>query len=91
MSYQIVYTELAENHLDSLRLNEPNHYKKALKLIRELEEHPRTGTGHPEQLRGNMSGNWSREISKQHRMVYQIFDTEVVVIVISAYGHYSDK
>ena len=30
-------------------------------------------------------------ITKKHRMVYRIFDTEVVVLVLSAYGHYDDK
>lgn len=30
-------------------------------------------------------------ITKKHRLIYEIHDNEVVVIVISAYGHYSDK
>ena len=28
---------------------------------------------------------------KKHRLIYEIFDTEVHVDVISAYGHYEDK
>lgn len=54
-------------------------------------EHPHTGTGHPEQLSGDLSGKWSRRITKRHRLIYEIHDNEVVVIVISSYGHYSDK
>ena len=27
----------------------------------------------------------------KHRMVYRIFDDEVLVLVLTAYGHYSDK
>ena len=53
-------------------------------------EHPHTGTGHPEQLSGDLSGKWSRRITKRHRLIYEIHDNEVVVIAISAYGHYSD-
>ncbi|MBQ3657914.1 MAG: type II toxin-antitoxin system YoeB family toxin [Bacteroidales bacterium] len=34
---------------------------------------------------------WSRRITDKHRLVYRIFETEVFVEVISAYGHYSDK
>lgn len=30
-------------------------------------------------------------ITKKHRLVYEIFDTEVHVDVLSAYGHYDDK
>ena len=49
------------------------------------------GTGHPEPLKGQPEGRWSRELSKKHRMVYRILDTEIVVLVLSSYGHYDDK
>ena len=29
--------------------------------------------------------------TQKHRLVYRIFDTEVLVLVLSAYGHYDDK
>ena len=32
-----------------------------------------------------------RAIEDSDRLVYRIYDTEVVVLVISAYGHYDDK
>ena len=66
-------------------------YKKALKLIAALYEHPRTGTGKPELLSGDRSGQWSRRIRKKHRLVYEIHDAEVVVLILTAYGHYDDK
>ena len=53
--------------------------------------HPRTGTGHPEQLKGDRAGQWSRTITRKHRLIYEIFETEVYVDVLSAYGHYDDK
>lgn len=57
----------------------------------ELAEHPKTGTGHPEHLKGQPANRWGREITKKHRMVYRIFDTEVYVEVLAAYGHYDDN
>lgn len=30
-------------------------------------------------------------ITKKHRLVYRILETEVHVDVLSAYGHYDDK
>ena len=54
-------------------------------------DHPRTGTGKPEPLSGDRTGQWSRRITQKHRLIYEIFDTEVHVDVISAYGHYEDK
>lgn len=71
--------------------HEPKAFEKAQRLIEELEEHPKTGTGHPEPLKGKPEGRWSRQISKKHRLVYRIYETEVVVLVIAAYGHYEDK
>lgn len=91
MTYNVLVTKEAQNDLKKLLQSEQQAYKKALKLIAELYEHPRTGTGKPEQLTGNRSGQWSRRISNKHRLVYEIHDTEVIVLVLTAYGHYGDK
>lgn len=91
MTYRIVYTPKAEEHLMQLAKSEPKVFKKVQKFLKELEEHPKTGLGHPEPLKGKPEGRWSRELSKKHRLVYRIYDTEVVVLVLAAYGHYNDK
>ena len=90
MIYKIIYAQKAENDLTRLLKEEPTAYKKALKLIAELYDHPRTGTSHPEQLKGRPN-QWSRHITKKHRLVYEINDNEVIVLVLTAYGHYNDK
>jgi toxin YoeB len=54
-------------------------------------QHPTTGTGHPEPLKGKPEGRWSRRITDKHRLVYRIYEDTVVVLVLSAYGHYGDK
>ena len=87
----IEYSPKAQEDLAKLKANEPKFFDKAVKLLNELMEHPRTGTGHPEQLKGDRSGQWSRTITKKHRLIYEIFVTEVHVDVLSAYGHYDDK
>lgn len=91
MTYSITYSAEAKEDLIKLKKNEPAAFKKAVKLLNELVDHPTTGTGHPEQLKGNRSGQWSRQITKKHRLVYRIFETEVYVDVLSAYGHYDNK
>ena len=65
--------------------------KKIEKLLIELIEHPKTGTGQVEQLKGNRQGQWSRRIDKKNRLIYSIDDEVVTVEVISAKGHYVDK
>ncbi len=89
--YQIEYTEKAKQDFASLRKYDPEAFKKATKLTIELMEHPQTGTGHPEPLRGDRTGQWSRRISKKHRLIYEIHEQQVVVLVLTAYGHYEDK
>ena len=91
MIFELKYTEVAKSHLAKLAKSEPKIYQKALRFLEELKEHPKTGLGHPEPLKGQPEGRWSREITKKHRLVYCIFDTEVVVLVLAAYGHYDDK
>ena len=42
-------------------------------------------------LKGGQGERWSRRITQKHRLVYEIHDTEVLVLVLAAYGHYGDK
>lgn len=64
---------------------------KIEKLLLELREHPTTGTGQVEALKGNLSGFWSRRIDKFNRMIYTVEEEIVTVTVISAKGHYNKK
>lgn len=91
MIYKVVIMPKAMEHLSRLAVSEPKAYDKAKRFIKELEEHPKTGLGHPEPLKGKPENRWSREITKKHRLVYRIFETEVYVEVLTAYGHYDDK
>ncbi|MBF1436081.1 MAG: Txe/YoeB family addiction module toxin [Prevotella micans] len=91
MRYDVQIKEQAAADLNRLLRNEPKAYKKALQLIAELYEHPTEGTGHPEPLKGCNANLWSRRITQKHRLVYDIQATEVVVVVLTAFGHYNDK
>ncbi len=92
MRYQIVLTAEAEKHLHEWRMSgQKKVLKKILALFEELQEHPTTGTGQVEQLKGNLSGYWSRRIDKGSRMVYSIDEGVVTVCVVSMRGHYGDK
>jgi len=91
MIYDIIISPEARIELLSLKKNEPQSYKKAVKLMEELREHPRIGTGHPKPLGENRAGQWSRRITMKHRLIYKINDEQVVVLILSSYGHYGDK
>ena len=91
MTYEIRLSQRVKVDLARLAKNEPTAFAKANRFLDELRTHPKTGTGHPEPLKGQPANRWSREITKKHRLVYRIFDTEVYVEVLTAYGHYDDK
>ena len=91
MIYIIEQTDEAIKDLLKLQKSEPKVYAKVQGLIDELKTHPKTGTGHPEPLKGLPEGRWNRRISKKHRLVYRIYDDTVLVLVLRAYGHYDNK
>jgi len=65
---------------------------KLLKKIHSLLENccktPFDGLGQPEPLKANYSGYWSRRINLEHRIVYKVEDTRI--IVFSLHGHYQE-
>lgn len=63
--YEIIFSEKAIEDILRLRNSESPAYKKVGKLIEELKIHPTYGTGHPEQLKGNRTGQWSRMVTKK--------------------------
>ena len=66
----------------------PAAVKKLAKLLEEVSEHPRSGTGQCEQLKGFGGNVYSRRITQEHRLVYRIYDDVIEVLVLSVFGHY---
>ena len=90
--YTLHITAQAKKDITFLKKNAGKSViKKIEKLLLELIEHPKTGTGQVEQLRGERQDQWSRRIDKKNRLIYSIYDETVTVQVISARGHYDDK
>ncbi|NBX80425.1 MAG: Txe/YoeB family addiction module toxin [Flavobacteriales bacterium] len=65
--------------------------KKIEVILKELEIHPFSGTGQPEQLKYELTGKWSRRINQKERIIYEVHEDIVTVDVLSAIEHYSDK
>ena len=62
--------------------------RKLAQLLDELKEHPRTGTGQVEPLKGYDGTVYSRRITEEHRLVYKVYDDVVEVLILSTFGHY---
>ena len=54
--------------------------QKINNLIKEITRNPFEGAGKPEALKHDLSGFWSRRITDEHRLVYKIYDNEVLII-----------
>ncbi|WP_343039277.1 type II toxin-antitoxin system YoeB family toxin [Sodalinema gerasimenkoae] len=44
---------------------------------------PTQGTGKPERLKHQLSGLWSRRISKKDRLIYSFDDKYIYIIVVT--------
>ncbi len=55
-------------------------------LIKDILRSPFEGIGKPEALKHQYKGYWSRRIDQEHRLVYRVTDTSV--IIFSCFSHY---
>ena len=46
--------------------------RRLLKIVRETLREPHRGIGNPEALRGTLTGLWSRRLTQEHRVVYEV-------------------
>lgn len=89
--YKVSFDSKVEKTIAKWKKSNPNLHKKLIKIILDIAEHPRHGLGHPEPLIGGNDVTYSRHISKHDRIIYNIYDDEILVLVIQLEGHYSDK
>lgn len=92
MSFSLIISDEAKDHLRKHRkAGSMIILKKIDRILNELRETPFDGIGHPEPLKYGRTGQWSRRIDQKHRIIYEVFENEVLVEVISALGHYGNK
>lgn len=89
--YVLRFSNSAAKVLKKWKKSNHSVFKKVEQILSELIEHPRTGLGHPEPLKGGDSITWSRRITAHDRIIYDIHDDIIEVFVIEIEGHYDDK
>ncbi len=91
MAYELRISNRAQSDIEQLKRSGNNSALKKLgRILQELIDHPKTGLGHPEQLKGRPN-TYSRQLTKKDRVVYSIFKDIVLVDVLQVLQHYSDK
>lgn len=91
MSYSIEFSLEVQKILKKYKKSNPNAFKKLYDIMPDLENHPRTGIGHPEPLKFGNGLRYSRRLTAHDRVIYDIYDDTVEVLIIQIEGHYSDK
>lgn len=88
--YTVIFSKKAVEQARIIRDSYPESAKKRLqRIVRELEDHPFTGIGKPEALRGIPL--WSRRLTQKDRVTYRVAQDVVEVLVLTCLGHYDDK
>ncbi len=52
---------------------------KIKELIKDIKRNPFEGLGKPEPLKFDLAGKWSRRITEEHRLVYQVNDDHLII------------
>jgi toxin YoeB len=87
MSYVLQFSQkIDEDLLFHKKSGNKAILKKIVTFLEEIAEHPFSGTGKPEPLKHDLSGKWSRRINQEHRLVYEVLESNVKIH--SAKGHY---
>ena len=86
VKWRIVYTRQAQK--DAKKIAAAGLRQKAEKLLEILSENPFQPPPPFEKLIGDLSGAYSRRITIQHRLVYQVLQEKKTVKVIRMWTHY---
>lgn len=84
--YKIVYTKTATKDIPKLKAAHLDAKAKA--LIDVIRENPYQAPPSYEKLVGALQGLYSRRINIQHRLVYQVFEEEKTIKIVSLWTHY---
>ena len=86
MNWAIVYTKQAQK--DAKKIASANLKPQAQRLLDILAQTPFQNPPPYEKLVGDLAGAYSRRINIQHRLVYQVYETERTVKVLRMWSHY---
>jgi Txe/YoeB family toxin of toxin-antitoxin system len=86
VNWRLVYTNQAKK--DAKKLTASGLKKQAQTLLAILEQDPFQSSPRFQKSLGDLAGAYSRRITIQHRLVYQVIENERVIKVIRMWSHY---
>ena len=85
MTWQLVYTKQAQK--DAQKFASAGLKDKAEALMEVVRENPLQNPPPYEKLVGDLAGTYSRRISIQHHLAYQVLQNEQTVKVLRLWSH----
>ncbi len=82
----ITWTDESWEEYEQWQQEDKKIIKKINSLIKDINRDSFNGIGKPEPLKHELSGCWSRRITDEHRLVYEV--TDYSVVIISCRYHY---
>jgi len=76
---KITFSENAWEDYVSWQNEDKKMLKKINELIKDILRHPFEGIGKPEPLKFDLKGFWSRRIDREHRLVYQAIESDLLI------------
>lgn len=76
---KIIFSDQGWEDLSYWVANDRKMAKRILLLIKDIEKDPFDGIGKPEPLRHDLAGYWSRRITDEHRLVYTVEGTSLLI------------
>jgi Txe/YoeB family toxin of toxin-antitoxin system len=86
VNWSIVFTKQAQK--DARKIASANLRPQAERLLAVLSDNPFQNPPPFEKLVGDLAGAYSRRITIQHRLVYQVYLDEHTVKVLRMWTHY---
>ncbi len=83
---KLTFTDEAWEEYLHWQIKDKKILKKINDLIKDTKREPFDGLGKPEPLKHELAGYWSRRISQEHRLVYEVFEESI--LVVSCRYHY---
>lgn len=84
--FKVVLAKKAQKDLRKILRSQ--YSDKVRGILAEIETDPYSPNFQFEKLEGNLQGFYSKRINIQHRIVYQVFEQDNIVVIDSAWTHY---
>ncbi|MCX6276660.1 MAG: Txe/YoeB family addiction module toxin [Bacteroidetes bacterium] len=76
---RIIFSQNSWEDYVSWQSEDKNMLRKINGLIKDIQRTPYKGLGKPEPLKYDLAGFWSRRIEREHRLVYQVIGSEILI------------